>query len=260
MRHLTLRGMTAMSGLRGMTLVMTGVFLVQQHQLFSHWPNALMLAGYLGVVVVATVLWWQRPSRRMGCQSVLWVADAVIITILFLIFSTPHSSAPALLPVLAYEAELYWPRRGALLGGWMAGIIFLLVWWIRLWAHQPTFSPTTLLFWITVLSVLIIFPLYVVPLSSIDQSAGLPPDASESATALQVPSLSVDSPWSILSARERDIWPWLLSKASFRDIAAQLTIDMGTVKTHASRIYHKCRVRDREELRQRYAPQNPEHG
>ncbi len=257
MRTLTPRSMNIISGLRAVTLITTGIFLVNTHQLFSQ--NLAMIAGYLGVVSMLTGLWWKGRCHRLKCQGALWAADCVIVTMLFLVFSTPHSSAPALLPILAYEAELYWPKRGASLGGWTAGVIFLLVWWVRLWAHQPAFSLVTVLFWITVLSVLIMLPLYVVPLTAY-QAPELSLDAFEVGSNSQGSALEADLPKPPLSARERDVWPWLLSGASFRDIANQLTIDMSTVKTHASRIYHKCQVRDRAELRERYASETQENG
>lgn len=78
---------------------------------------------------------------------------------LIVFFSTPYSFAPALLPVLAYEGEAYWPRVGGNLGSVAIVIIGVVVLWVRAWTHQPTFSLVSTIFWATTIGILIVFPL-----------------------------------------------------------------------------------------------------
>ncbi|PSR20688.1 MAG: hypothetical protein C7B47_17820 [Sulfobacillus thermosulfidooxidans] len=127
----------------------------------------IIIIGYSILAFVMTNLWWRFPSLRFGMQGSLWFVDVIMAELLLVNFSHPGSSAPALLPVLAYEAEVYWPSRGLVMGSLSAGLLLISTWWLRLWAHLPTFSGITLVFWLGTLGLLIAFPLIIGVLPSV---------------------------------------------------------------------------------------------
>nr|WP_172684518.1 LuxR C-terminal-related transcriptional regulator [Sulfobacillus thermotolerans] len=218
-----------------------------------------MLAGYGGITLTLTAIWVRRPAVRFVLQGSLWFVDVLMAELLLVAFARPNTGAPALLPVLAYEAELYWPRRGGMMGGLSAVGLLVSAGWLRTWAHRPFLSVSALCFWIGVLGVLIILPQLVTRATREDDAphgklrgfANAPTEELSLETADRpdyVPSITQQLP--ALSPREKEVCTLLCRGVSPEAIAAQLYIDIGTVKSHTARIYHKWGVHSRTELQQ----------
>ena len=117
-----------------------------------------LLICYLFLTTLLTLLWWLNPAIRTIIQGIVWGSDVLMATFLLITFSQPTTSAPALLPVLVYEADAYWARIGHILGSLAIVFVLLLAWWVRLWSHRNTFSAMTLGFWLGTFCLLSIFP------------------------------------------------------------------------------------------------------
>ncbi len=126
----------------------------------------ILLIGYGLLIITLTMLWMLKSSTRLTIQGVLWGCDALMTTFLLIKFSRPTTAPPALLPVLAYEAEAYWFHIGSFLGSLGIALLLTLTWWLRLWSHRSTFSELSLLFWLETLFLLTTFPAMVKHLAS----------------------------------------------------------------------------------------------
>ena len=219
-----------------------------------------LLICYLFLTTLLTLLWWLNPAIRTIIQGIVWGSDVLMATFLLITFSQPTTSAPALLPVLVYEADAYWARIGHILGSLAIVFVLLLTWWVRLWSHRNTFSAMTLGFWLGTFCLLTIFPDLVKTLSgsSMIKHSGHSgrdshiDDEVSTATVTQTedkkPSgaLSWKQPHFLeqpvahpqLTRREQEIYA-LIQTRSQRQIARELHLDYSTVKTHVRHITQK---------------------
>lgn len=217
----------------------------------SNQTLQILLIGYGLLTITLTMLWMLKSSTRLTIQGVLWGCDALMAAFLLIKFSQPTTAAPALLPVLAYEAEAYWSRIGSFLGSLATAFLLTLTWWLRLWSHRSTFSELSLLFWFGTLFLLTTFPTIVKHLSAAppDLVASSPSSKVETDT-IPLPSVSTLAPvlsekivvsanLSQLTKREAEIYRLMQSHRSLRQIARDLHIDYSTAKTHARHITHK---------------------
>lgn len=226
------------------------------------------LVGTYGISTLILVgIWWKKPVSKFSIQGVLWLVDVLMAELLLVIFTRPETAAPALLPILAYEAELYWPHRGAVMGGLSVVALLVSAGWLRDWAHRPFLSTTAMIFWIGVLSILIALPQLVqqvtreeatpntAPIPSVGQGKNLNDDEPEicEVTNNSKPLLKPPPP---LSQREHEVCALLCSGVSSEEIAARLVIDLGTVKSHTARIYSKWGVHSRQELQKTWKELN----
>ncbi|NMP24328.1 helix-turn-helix transcriptional regulator [Sulfobacillus harzensis] len=227
-------------GFRLLVLGLVVVFLVAAPRLLT--PDlVVMLVGYGLLLMMAHVIWWKRSSLRSLMQCTIWVLDSVLACVMLIVFGRPNSAAPALLPALAYEEEAYWPGLGGMLGGIVADLVIILAWWVRKWALRPALSDSALLFWIGALTVLIAFPLGILAFRrGVNLTSGVYALSAQPGVSLAHNQT--------LSPREQEILVYLRSDASFAEIADALVVDVGTIKSHASRIYKKFGVHSRREL------------
>lgn len=205
--------------------------------LLSRVPKSLstvgllhILAGY-GLIALGLSGWWFRGgSRRLIFQASLWFLDVILAGLLLVKFSHNGTFVPAFLPLLAYEAELYWPNRGITMGGLSAGLLLVSTWWLRLWSHRTPWHDSTLLFWSLFLIGFIVMPLRLAKAESVRS-----PSSNTTVNKADPPAPAE----SMLTPREREVFERIQSGASLRQISRELQVSYSTVKTHARHISEK---------------------
>lgn len=224
---------------RALAVGLLALFILPSQTPFGGMPGAVFLLVYSGLAAMLSWYAWRKPEYTTPCHMLLWGIDVVAAAVLSILFSSPATSAPALLPALAYEAESFWPRRGRIMGGLTVIGLLGFTWWVRVWAGLPTFTPVTMVFWAVVILILIGMPFGVLGPSSFGKAPAQNDRLDENHVGES----------NLLSPREKEILSYLLTPDSMTEIARRLVIDVGTVKTHASRIYRKLNVHTRGELK-----------
>lgn len=169
-------------------------------------------------------------DRRTILQALFWIVDVFILWMLLVKLSYPGTLAPSCLPLLAYEAEIYWPRRGPILGGIIAWLILVSTWWLRVWSNRDPWSITTVLFWSLFLFGFIALPFFLWSRKSVINPPIEP----------KLPIVGSDClKGGNLTPREREVYSLISTGRSLRQISRELHVSYSTIKTHARHISEK---------------------
>ncbi len=210
---------------------------------------SLILAGFIVLYAVvlgslALVAWSRRAQQLV--EGLTMACDGVAAFFVLVNFSTHvTTAAPALLPVLAYEGWALWNVAGAVFGIVAEWGILLAAWWLQVWSHRVPFSGETVVFWLGVMTVLSLLPVFV---GSRQRGQDIWMAAAEPQPAAALPvSFQTSSPV-ILTEREEEVLQALKKGKSIREIAQELVVEPGTVKSHLHHLYGKCQVANRYQL------------
>jgi len=215
--------------------------LLQHHHLPLGVPGVRDIIGLFMALVLGVGVWGYKAHDHRGLlQVTMLIIDVFIMTLLLVRFSNPDTLVPVCLPLLAYEAGLYWYKCGIIMGG-LAGCLMLVnTWWLRLWSHNQPWPMINVAFWSVFLLVVVLIPMrfFALPLGSQPQRSDTPCKRDSADTTES------------LTAREQEIHTLIQSGISLRQIARQLHVSYSTAKTHARNIAKKLPVgkRQREPL------------
>ncbi|NMP24476.1 helix-turn-helix transcriptional regulator [Sulfobacillus harzensis] len=221
-------------GLLRALLAVIAIVAARMHPGSSSGSFELIAACYS--ILTAAVEWALIARMVVVLQPISWLLDLFFLRLVLARFSHHGTVAPAFLPLIAFEAELYWPGWGMRVGAVAAGLMLVSTWWLRLWSHRPTLSIEWLGLWLVYLAaaVIVVSQLSGVERADLGRNIELrrtPEEPSHGASGAD-----------FLTPREKEVLEALQDGKTLYAIARELHISYSTAKSHWRKIAAKLKT------------------